>query len=157
MPAPDRPHETEKERLDRNFQELLGGLRVALPGIQVMFAFLLLLPFQRGFDDVTAFQERVYFVALAATALSSVLLIAGPVRHRILFRRDAKYYVVFSASRLAIIGLTLLGVAICAVMLLVSDYLFDALTAGLTTGTLAAVIIGTWFAAPLARRRRYDG
>lgn len=153
MRDPDRPHETEKERLDRNFVELLGGLRVALPGIQVLFAFLLLLPFQRGFDDVTAFQERVYFVALSATALSSVLLIAGPVRHRILFRRDAKNYVVFSASRLAIIGLTLLGIAICAVMLLISDYLFNALTAGVVTGALAAAIIGTWFAAPLLHRR----
>jgi len=154
MHAPDRPHETEKERLDRNFQELLGGLRVALPGIQVLFAFLLLLPFQRGFDTVTAFQERVYFVALVATALSSVLLIAGPVRHRLLFRRDAKSYVVLSASRLAIVGLALLGIAILAVMLLVSDYLFDAVTAAIVTATFGVVIVSTWFLAPLLHRRR---
>lgn len=154
MAAPDRRHETEKERLDRNFQELLGGLRVALPGIQVLFAFLLILPFQRRFENVTMFQERVYFLALIATALSSALLIAGPVRHRVLFRRDAKDYVVFSSSRLAIIGLVLLGVAILAVMLLVSDYLFGGLTAAIATTGVGLVIVGTWFLAPLLHRRR---
>lgn len=153
MARRERYPETEKERLDRNLQELLGGLRVALPGIQVLFAFLLILPFQRGFDEVTRFQERVYFIALLATALSSVLLIAGPVRHRILFRREAKSYVVFSASRLAIAGLTLLGVAILAVLLLVSDFLFGALTAAIVTGAVGASIVWTWFVSPLLRRR----
>lgn len=147
-------HETEKERLDRNLQELLGGLRVALPGIQVLFAFLLILPFQPGFAEVTDFQERTYFVALIATALSSVLLIAGPVRHRILFRRNAKDFVVFTASRLALIGLALLGVAILAVLLLVSDYLFGALTAAIVAGGIGASIVWIWFAAPLIRRRQ---
>lgn len=149
----DRP-ETEKERLDRNFQELLGGLRVALPGIQVLFAFLLILPFQGRFQDATPFQEYVYFVALMATALSSVALIAGPARHRVLFRRDEKSYVVFGASRLAIVGLALLGVAIVAVLLLVSDYLFGIATAVVAAGSVGAAITWVWFVAPILRRIR---
>jgi len=152
--VPGRPHETEKERLDRNLNELLGGLRVALPGIQVLFAFLLILPFQGRFAEATAFQEKVFFVALIATALSSVLLIAVPVRHRLLFRRDQKHYVVFAGSNLAVAGLALLGVAILAAMLLVSDFLFGGLTAALATGGIAVVIAWIWFAAPLLRRAR---
>lgn len=146
--------ESEKERLDRNFLELLGGLRVALPGIQVLFAFLLILPFQGRFQDATPFQEKVYFVALMATALSSVALIAGPARHRVLFRREEKDYVVFGASRLAIVGLALLGVAIVAVLLLVSDFLFSITTALIASGTVAGAIVWVWFASPLIRRLR---
>ena len=152
--VPGRPHETEKERLDRNLNELLGGLRVALPGIQVLFAFLLILPFQGRFAEATPFQEKVFFVALIATALSSVLLIAVPVRHRLLFRRDQKQYVVFAGSNLAVAGLALLGVAILAAILLVSDFLFGALTAAIATGGIAVAIGWIWFAAPLLRRTR---
>ena len=94
--------ETELERLDRNLNELFMGLRVALPGVQVLFAFLLVLPFQSGFPDVTAFQEKVYFATLLCTMIASVILIAPSARHRIRFRKHDKAYVVFTASRLTI-------------------------------------------------------
>jgi Family of unknown function (DUF6328) len=78
---------------------------VAITGVQVLFAFLLILPFQSGFPEVTDFQEKVYFGTLLCTALASAMLIAPTARHRIRFRQDDKGYVVFTANRLTIAGL----------------------------------------------------
>jgi hypothetical protein len=83
-------NESETECLDRNLEELLQGLRVAITGVQVLFAFLLVLPFQSGFPDVTAFQEKVYFGTLICVALASVLLIAPSARHRLRFARTTR-------------------------------------------------------------------
>jgi hypothetical protein len=143
--------ETELERLDRNLNELFMGLRVALPGVQVLFAFLLVLPFQSGFPDVTAFQEKVYFATLLCTMIASVMLIAPSARHRIRFRKDDKAYVVFSASRLTIAGLVFLGLGMIGAILLVSDYLFGAATATIATLVVAIALFWLWFGSPLAR------
>ena len=143
--------ETELERLDRNLNELFMGLRVALPGVQVLFAFLLVLPFQSGFPDVTAFQEKVYFATLLCTMIASVMLIAPSARHRIRFRKDDKAYVVFSASRLTIAGLVFLGLGMIGAILLVSDYLFGAATATIATLLVAIALFWLWFGSPLAR------
>jgi hypothetical protein len=144
--------ETDKERLDRNLEELLQGLRVALPGVQVLFAFLLILPFQSGFPDVTPFQEKVYFGTLISTAIASILLIGPTPRHRIQFRRDDKSYIVFSANRLAIWGLAFLGLGMCGAVLLISDFLFGTGIAIAATGAVSAVLAWTWWASPLLRR-----
>jgi hypothetical protein len=154
-PRGDR-NETEKERLDRNLNELLGGLRVALPGVQVLFAFLLILPFQQGFVDVTGFQKGIYFATLLSTALASVCLIAPSARHRVQFRQDDKAYVVFTANRLAIAGLALLGLSICGVVLLVTDYLFSPGVAIPVSASIAAALGWAWFGSPLMRRLRRD-
>ena len=106
-----RRGETEEQRLDRNLAELLQELRVALPGIQVLFAFLLVVPFQQGWADVTEFEKTVYYVTLLCTAASSVLLIAPTARHRIRFRELDKRWIVETANRLAIAGLAFLGAA----------------------------------------------
>lgn len=143
--------ETAKERLDRNLEELLGGLRVALPGVQVLFAFLLVLPFQSRFGDVTDFQEIVYYATLLCTAIASVLLIAPSARHRMRFRKDDKAYVVFTANRVAIAGFAFLGVAIVGAILLVSDFLFGAVPAAAATVVIAAALAWLWFGSPLAR------
>ena len=143
--------ETELERLDRNLNELFMGLRVALPGVQVLFAFLLVLPFQSGFPDVTAFQEKVYFATLLCTMIASVILIAPSARHRIRFRKDDKAYVVFTASRLTIAGLVFLGLGMIGAILLVSDYLFGAATATIATLLVAIALFWLWFGSPLAR------
>jgi Family of unknown function (DUF6328) len=143
--------ETELERLDRNLNELFMGLRVALPGVQVLFAFLLVLPFQSGFPDVTAFQEKVYFATLLCTMIASVMLIAPSARHRIRFRKDDKAYVVFTASRLTIAGLVFLGLGMIGAILLVSDYLFGAATATIATVLVAIALFWLWFGSPLAR------
>jgi Family of unknown function (DUF6328) len=149
-----RPGETEVERLDRNLDELLGGLRVALPGVQVLFAFLLIVPFQDGFETVTEFQRDVYYATLMCTALASVCLIAPSVRHRVRFRKVDKEYVVLTANRLAIAGLTFLAVAILGAILLVSDFLFGAAVAAASTAGVAVAVGWCWFASPLGRAWR---
>ena len=144
--------ETALERLDRNLDELLAGLRVALPGVQVLFAFLLVLPFQSQFPNVTEFQEDVYFATLLCTALASILLIAPTSRHRIRFRQDDKAYVVFTANRLAIGGLVFLGLGMIGAILLISDFLFGTATAIIATSAVAAGLMWLWFGSPLSRR-----
>ena len=107
--AETRPDESEKERLDRNLLELLNELRVALPGVQVLFAFLLTVPFTQRFSTLTSTQEKVYYATLLLTTVSTVLLIAPSAHHRINFRQQDKAYIVFLANRLTIAGLALPG------------------------------------------------
>ena len=154
---PRRPHEDENERLDRNLNELLQGLRVALPGVQVLFAFLLTLPFQAGFERVTDTQRDIYFIVLLATALSSAFLIGPSARHRMRFREGDKKYVVMSANRLAIWGLALLAIAITGATLLVCDYLYSTKTAIVASAVVGLAIAWLWFTSPLLRAIRQGG
>lgn len=156
--SPERPSgrdETEEERLDRNLGELLQELRIALPGVQVLFAFLLAVPFQQNFAKISEFEKRVYFATLLLTALSAALLIAPTAYHRITFRYQQKHRLVFIANRCALGGLAALALAmICAVML-VTDVLFGTVT------TIVVVVLGVgifgalWLALPLRRRFKY--
>ncbi len=143
--------ETPLERADRNLAELLGELRVALPGVQVLFAFLLIVPFNTGFDDATAFQRDVYLFTLVCTAFASVLLIAPSMNHRIEFRRGDKDHLVRMSNRLTIAGLSFVALAITSAMLLVSDYVFGTTEAIVTTTAIALAIVLLWFALPLGR------
>jgi hypothetical protein len=151
-----RRGESEEERLDRNLMELLQELRVALPGIQVLFAFLLVVPFQQGWTQVTDFEKTVYYVTLLCTATSSVLLIAPTARHRIRFRELDKRWIVETANRLAIAGLVFLGAAITGVILLISHFVYDDATTAIATAVVAVAIGWIWFAAPLIRDLRED-
>ena len=146
-------NETEKERLDRNLNELLGGLRVALPGVQVLFAFLLAVPFNQRFGKVSGFERDVYFVTLLLTALASALLIAPSAYHRVMFRQDDKEQIVMVANRLALIGFGVLSVAMTGVILLVTDFLFGIGAAVPTAVCSALVFVSLWYGLPLARRR----
>ena len=112
-------NETELERHDRNLNELLGELRVALPGVQVLFAFLLVAPFNQRFGTLSHFERRLYFVTLLCTLLASILLIAPTLVHRFQFRLGEKAYVVDTANRPMIAGLSVFAVAMtCAVLLI---------------------------------------
>jgi len=154
--APGR-HETDTQRLDRNFNELLQELRVSQTGVQILFAFLLTLPFTQRFTQVSEFQKDVYFATLMLAAAASVLFI-GPVSwHRVLFRQQEKGEVVFAANRMAIGGLVCLSLAIIGVILFVSDFLFSATTAVIASGSIAAVIVVLWYALPLIRLIRIMG
>ena len=146
-----RRDETEEERLDRNLAELLQELRVALPGIQVLFAFLLVVPFQQGWVDVTEFEKIVYYVTLLFTAAASICLIAPTARHRIRFRDLDKEWIVGTANRLALIGLGFLGLAISGALLLVAHVVFGNAAAAITTVVVVGAIVWTWFVAPLRR------
>jgi hypothetical protein len=146
--------ETEEERLDRNLSELLQELRVALPGVQVLFAFLLAVPFQQGFEKITSFQKDVYFGTLICTAISAVLLMAPTSYHRLTFRYQQKRRLVFYANRFAIAGLTFLALAMTGAITMVTDYLFSA-AATVVVSALALLAFGFfWFALPLHRRLR---
>jgi hypothetical protein len=148
-------NETEKERLDRNLNELLQELRVALPGVQVLFAFLLTVPFQQGFQKATDFQKDVYGVTLLLTALASALLMAPSAYHRLEFRQDDKQHIVFMANRLSIVGFAVLAAAMSSAVLLVTDYLYSSTTSALATIGAALVLYGLWYALPLARRAKH--
>lgn len=146
--------ESEKERLDRNLLELLNELRVALPGVQVLFAFLLTVPFTQRFETLTSGQETVYYGTLIATAISTVLLIAPSAHHRINFRRQDKHYIVFLANRLTIAGLAFLALAMSGVMLLITDVLYGT-TATVIAGTVTVLAFATlWYVVPIMRRLR---
>jgi hypothetical protein len=144
--------ESPEERTDRNLLELLNELRVALPGVQVLFAFLLVVPFNQRFGTVTDFQRGIYFVTLLCTAAASAFLIAPSVHHRIEFRYQDKEYIVTTANRLAIAGLSFLAVAMTGAVLLVTDYLFSTLTTVLTCGGVAITFAVLWYAIPIRRR-----
>ena len=151
-PSEEGRDETRKERVNRELIELLNELRVALPGVQFLFAFLLIVPFQQTRDDLTTFQLDVYFVALIASAVASGLLIAPAAQHRVLFRQHAKESLLRRSHRSAFAGLLALGVAICAVLLLVVDVLFDRTQAWLTSGAVALLLVWWWIAVPYWQR-----
>jgi hypothetical protein len=144
-------NETEHERLDRNLQEFLGELRVALPGVQVLFAFLLVVPFNQRFPDITDFQKTVYFVTLLLTAASSVCLIAPTAQHRVEFRRQHKEQILLMANRLAIVGLGLLAIAMTGAMLLITDLLYETTTAVIVTVVVGLAFAVFWYLVPVQR------
>src|SRR3954451_19032425 len=146
--------ETEKERLDRNLNELLGELRVALPGVQVLFAFLLAVPFNQRFNQASDFEKGVYFVTLIGTAIAAAFLIAPSAMHRILFRADDKHHIVFTANRFSVIGFAVLGVAMTAAVLLVTHFIYANALAIVTTAIVAVIFFGLWFAFPYARLKQ---
>src|SRR5690242_21302710 len=144
--------ETEEERLDRNLSELLQELRVALPGVQVLFAFLLAVPFQQGFEKITPFQKGAYFGTLICTAISAVMLISPTAYHRLTFRYQQKRQLVFYANQFSIIGLIFLALAMTGAIVLITNYLFGA-TATVVMAVATVLVFGFfWFALPLRRR-----
>jgi Family of unknown function (DUF6328) len=156
-PAPttsDGRDETRAERIDRELIELLNELRVALPGVQFLFAFLLVVPFQQRVAQTTDFQRGVYLVTLMAAAVATGLLIAPAAQHRILFRKHDKEDLLRRSSRSALAGLVVLAVALASAVLLVVDVLFDRTLAWVLSGVVAALLISWWMAVPLVQRAR---
>jgi hypothetical protein len=149
--------ERPEEVLDRNVDELLQETRVATAGVQILFAFLLTLPFAERFESLTAFHRDVYTVALLSTACAAIVLIAPVSFHRVLFRQHEKATVVAFADRALLIGLVLLLVAIASAVLLVLDVVLGR-GASITGCTLVTLLgIGVWFGLPGLRRARSDG
>ncbi len=145
--------ETEAERLDRQLAELLQELRVVLPGVQVLFAFLLTVPFSARFDQLTDMQRSVYVGVLLGTALATVLLIAPTALHRLRFHQHRKAEIVATSNRLVLAGLAVLAFAVSAAVFLVIDVVYNragALAAGI--GTMAVIIL-FWLILPLSGRR----
>lgn len=150
-PQSDRD-ESPAERADRNMMELLQELRVATTGVQVLFGFLLAVPFAQRFQDVTGFQETTYFVTLLLSAAAAAFLIAPSPYHRLNFQQRDKRHIVDVASRWAIVGMLLLALAMTGAVMLITDFLFSSTTVAVTTGATGAMFALLWFAIPLARR-----
>jgi hypothetical protein len=146
--------ETEEERADRNLSDLLQELRVALPGVQVLFAFLLTVPFTQRFEDLSDFQEKLYFGVLITVALATVMLVAPTAGHRILFRRQQKEFIVTISNTLALIGLLFLAIAMTGAIALISDFIFGSTTAVISTIVMAVAYAGFWYLGPLRRRQQ---
>jgi hypothetical protein len=149
--------ETENQRLDRNLSELLTELRVALPGVQVLFAFLLILPFNQGWTRLSQFDRKLYFGTLLCTTLATVLLIAPTVHHRLLFRQRQKRFLVMTAHRLSKVGMAVLAVAMTSAVALVTHVEFRGTIATVVVSAAVALSFGAvWYAVPLERRRHSD-
>jgi Family of unknown function (DUF6328) len=144
--------ETHKERIDRELMELLNELRVALPGVQFLFAFLLIVPFQQVTRGADEFQRDVYYVALLSAAITTALLIAPAAQHRVLFRQKEKEALLRRSNRSAFAGLVVLGIAISSAVLLVVDVLFSRTQAWLTAGAVAALLLWWWVLVPFWQR-----
>jgi len=150
-PGP-REDESDNQRLDRELDQLLQELRVAMPGVQVLFAFLLAVPFQERFAQVTEFQRDVYFGTLLASAVASALFIAPTAYHRMMFRGHDKPRLVQISSRLAIGGLMALAIAMNGAILLVTDVLFQDATVAITIVLTTLLFLGLWFVLGITRR-----
>lgn len=153
-PPPDDRTDEEQERLNRQLNEVLQELRIAMPGVQLLFAFLLTVPFADGFEDVNGFQRDLFLLALVSAGISSALFIAPAAYHRILFQRGDKPAIIAFATRSAVGGLVALAVSMLSSIFLVTSVLFDDRTAAVVTGVLAAVFAWLWFGAAWVRRQR---
>jgi hypothetical protein len=148
--------ETEKQRWQRNFADLLQELRVAQTGVQILFAFLLTLPFSSGFRQATSFQKYVYIVALLAAAAATSLIISPVAFHRALFRQGRKPELTIFAHSMATGGLAFTLVAMVSSVLLITDYVLSRPVALVLSGLTAIWFLIFWAALPFARRRRWS-
>jgi hypothetical protein len=148
-----RPH---KERSDRQLTELLNELRVALPGAQVLLAFLLAVPFATRFGRVDEAEKVALFIALIGTVAGTVLLMAPPVYHRLRWGWGGKTDVVEVASRLFLAGTGLLGLGMVAAVYLVSAVLYGSAVAIVATCLIGVVLVLVWYLLPLRRASRPD-
>ena len=144
--------EDPRERVNRELIELLNELRVALPGVQVLFAFLLILPFQQGFSDISDADRGVYVAALVASALAAAMLIAPSMYHRLNFRRQVKEQMIFDSNKLLVMGMLLLAAGVACSIFLVVDVVYGEIAALIATAATAIVYGLVWLALPLARR-----
>jgi hypothetical protein len=146
--------ETEKQRLDRETMEMLNGLRVIIPGVQVLLAFLLTAPFNQRFLAISPQERAAYFVALISTAIATAFLMAPSNYHRILFRARDKEHLLRVSNALALTGTLFLVAGIVTAVSLVTSVLYDsALTVTVaTSGT--ALFLFLWYGLPLMRRMR---
>ena len=146
--TPQRPDPT-----DRQMAELLQELRIAFPGVQNLFAFLLTVPFASRFDDVTTFQKTTFFVALLSSAASAVFMIAVPATHRLRFQQRDRVYIVASANRFLIVSLVFLAVGMVAALMCLTDFLYGGVATWIWPGIIAVALVWLWFVRPLLRDR----
>jgi Family of unknown function (DUF6328) len=147
----------DEEKRDRQMMELLNELRVALPGVQFLLAFLLTVPFAQGFERITSFQKSVFYVALLFTAASVVFLIAPSATHRLRFHKSDRAFIVESANWYLIAGLVCLAVALVLALVMVTDFLYDHWIVIAGPAIIALLLAFLWFIRPLLRNGTSGG
>jgi hypothetical protein len=152
--AGSRRTDDEQERLNRQMSELLQELRVAVAGVQVLFGFLLAVPFQQRFETVSSFQRTIYSITLIAAAVATALLIAPSAYHRIVFRQGLKPNIIRLGTAQLLAGLASLAVAMNGAVLLVTDFIFGSTTATVVVVLVATLYVTLWFALGLVQRLR---
>jgi hypothetical protein len=150
----DERHETEAERIDRNLTELLQELRIAGLGVQVLFGFLLSLPFTNKFAALDHAQRNLYLFDISVSAVATGLLTAPVAHHRILFRHHEKARILRRANVLALLGLAAVGVAISGSFLLVTNVVFHGVVAPVAATAVAVFLFVLWFVVPRVGNRR---
>jgi hypothetical protein len=150
--ASDARPESVAERDDRNLAELIQELRVVSLGVQVLFGFLLSLPFTVRFVALSGAQRDLYLASLVLSAVATVLLLGPVAYHRLVFRRGQKEPLVKYANLMAVLGLAAVGAAVLTAVLLVTSYVAGGVAAGLITALVACMLVTLWFALPLGRR-----
>jgi hypothetical protein len=150
------PPDIDHRRENRELIELLNELRIVLPGVQVLFAFLLTVPLTGRYDDLNPFEEGLFITAFFASAAAAIMLVAPTAYHRIRWRKRDKEALLVTSNRLALAGLGFLAIAMVAVIGLVTDLIASDSVAILCTGVATMVILLLWFAIPLSRRVRVD-
>jgi hypothetical protein len=147
--------ESEQERWQRNFADLLQELRVAQTGVQILFAFLLTIPFSNRFDQTTLFQRDVYMVAMLSAAAATAMIISPVAFHRGLFRQGRKPELVRFSHRMASAGLGFLLIAMVSSVLLITDFVFGGATAVVITVAAGVFFLTFWVALPFARGNKW--
>jgi hypothetical protein len=146
--------ESEAERLDRNFNEQLQELRIAQAGVQILFAFLLTIPFQQRFTTLSEIQRTIYVTTLLAVAVSTLVFMTPVAMHRMLFREGLKDFVVRHTDTLIGTGLFFLVIGIVGGVVLVLDVLLSHTTAFWIGGAIAVLAVFLWVLLPVSQRRR---
>jgi hypothetical protein len=142
----------DQEKRDRQMIELLNELRVALPGVQFLFAFLLTAPFAQGFQKTTEVQRTMYYAALLATVAATICLLAPSATHRLRFHEHDRAFIIESANKYLIAGLVFIGIAMVLAVATITDYLYDSWIVYAAPAAVAIALTGLWFVRPLARR-----
>jgi hypothetical protein len=148
----EHDEESRRERVNRELIELLNELRVALPGVQVLFAFLLAVPFANGYSRITGFQKSIFFVTLIATSASTACFIVPTAYHRLNFRKREKEQILLTSNKFAIAGILFLAVSMVGVITLITDVIYSNGVALLTGGLALVLFGGLWLGLPLMRR-----
>jgi len=146
------PGESPQQRINRELIELLNEIRIALPGVQVLFAFLLVVPFGPGWRHTTALQRHTYVFSIVTAALATVIMITPSSYHRLLWRQPQKEHMLITSNALLIAGMAFLAMAISGSLFFVVSFALGTWAAAITTAAIIVVILVLWYVMPLARR-----
>jgi hypothetical protein len=148
----DTATDRSREERIREMNELLQELRVILPGVQVLFAFLLTVAFTQRFTEISSYQKNIYFTALMSTAFATVFFIAPTSQHRLLWRQHARFQRLWLANWLLIVGSVFLAVGVSCVVFLVADFIYGGTTAAVATALVVGAVLVLWYLLPLVQR-----